>query len=64
MLKTWKDKKYFKTNKSRPKQIQAPKVKIIYVADVLKNQVETPIMVAKKWMFTKHDPKKVIYSKP
>lgn len=43
--KPWVKKSSGRTNKKGPKKIWAPKDKIIYVEDILSNQVETPILV-------------------
>jgi hypothetical protein len=52
------------TNKKGPKKIWVPKEKIMYVADVLNSEVETPIMVPGLWMLATYDGKKVYVPKP
>ena len=53
-----------KTNKPGPKKIWVPKDKIIFVADVLNNSIETPVMVPRLWVLTTHDGKKDYVPKP
>ena len=52
------------SNQKGPKNIWVPKEKRIYVAYVLNNEVETPIMVPGLWMLTTYDRKKVYVPKP
>ena len=47
-----------KYNQKVPKKIWVPKDKIVYVADVFDNKVETPVMVPGLWMLSTHDGKK------
>ena len=46
------------SNKQGPKKIWVPKDKIIYVAYVFNNKVETPILVHGLWMLSTHNRKK------
>lgn len=52
-----------RTNPKGPKKIWVPKDKIVYVADVLSNQVKTPVLVPGLWVLTTHDGKKVYVPK-
>ena len=52
------------SNQKGPRKIWVPKEKIIYVADVLNSEVETPIMVPGLWMLTTYDGKKVYVPNP
>src|ERR1051325_54420 len=47
-----------KYNQKVPKKIWVPKDKIVYVADVFDNKVETPVMIPGIWMLSTHDGKK------
>ena len=47
-----------KTNEKGPKKRWVPKDKIIYVADILSNKVQTPVMVPGLWVLTAHKGKK------
>ena len=47
-----------RTLKSLTKKIWVPKDKIVYVADVFDNKVETPVLVPGLWMLSTHDTKK------
>ena len=51
-------------NNKGPKKIWVPKDKIVYVADVLNNKVETPVLVPGLWMLMTHDGKKFYVPKP
>ena len=53
-----KDKFPSRTNKRGPKKIWVPKDKIVYVADLLSNRVETPVLVLGQWVLTTHDGRK------
>lgn len=64
MLKIWKENTRFKTRKSIPNQMWVPHNKIIYLADILKNKVETPVMVHGQQIITIHDRRKVYVQKP
>lgn len=46
-----------KNNKIRSRK-WVPKNKIIYVTDILKSSVKTPVMVPEQWMLTMHDGQK------
>lgn len=52
-----------KTNLRGPKQIWVPKDKIVYVADILSNKVETPRIAYGKWMMSSLKGKKVYVPK-
>lgn len=56
--KPWVHKTFGRTNHKGPKKMWVPKNKIIYVADILSMQVETPIMVPGLWVHSTHDGKK------
>lgn len=44
-----------KTNQKGHKKSRVPKDKIIYVADILRSAIKTPIMVPGLWMLPTHD---------
>src|ERR1044072_4406422 len=46
-----------KTNKKGPRK-WVPKDIIIYLADILNNSIETPVMVSGQWMLATHDGRK------
>ena len=52
------------SNQQGPKKIWVPKDKIIYVADVFNNKVETPVLVPGLWMLSTHGGKKAYVPKP
>ena len=63
------DKPKFKQNfgnpdKEGPKKIWVPKDKIIYVADVFNNKVETPVLKTGLWMLSTQDGKKAYVPNP
>ena len=51
------------SNQKGPRRIWVPKEKIIYVADILNSQTETPIMVPGLWPLASHDGKEVYVPK-
>lgn len=57
--KSWVDKTIGKTNHKWSKKMWVPKNRIIYVADILSNKVDTPVMVPGLWVISTHDRKKV-----